>query len=459
MDYTYEVEQEILKDIENKHGIKLRLLIENLPVEKKRVVMLSAICYKKDAGLKKMIKELETNTIIYQLDKIIERIRKYNPVGEVEKKSFGEVFTPFPLVNEMLDTLPAEVWSNPDLKWGDFCNGVGNFMIIIVKRLMIGLESWEPDENKRYKHIIEKMIYVAELQIKNMFLWMVSVDPKSKLKLNLYRGNSLSKEFDEHMRDIWKVEKFDILVSNPPYQEIVGPNKTQPIWNLFVKKYLSMLHEGGYMVMIHPDGWRGTKGIFKNTQILLKEKEMLYLEVHDKNEGFKTFGATTTYDFYCIRNSKNNNFITKIKCIDGTIEFADISKMEFIPNAMFNTYNSLIAKENEKKVNLLHSYSAYEHRKPYMSVKKDNVFKYPCVYYTYKDESIRFMYSNINTNGHFNIPKVIWSFGGASTPIVDINGDYGQVEFAYSIIDDVDVLFKIKKAMLSPIRLQCYRVF
>ena len=128
--------------------------------------MFTAMSSKKDSELVKIVKELqsENRSIIYQLDKIIERFSKYVPVGEVEKDLFGEVFTPFWLVNNMLDTYPVELWSKPELKWGDFCNGMGNFMIVIVKRLMIGLEEWEPNENKRYKHIIENMIYVAELQ-------------------------------------------------------------------------------------------------------------------------------------------------------------------------------------------------------------------------------------------------------------------------------------------------------
>ena len=281
MSQIYEIEQEILNNIENQHGKVVRTAIENIPVERNRVAMLAATSSKKDKELLNMLKELETSTIIHQLDKIIERIRKYNPVGDIEKKSFGEIFTPFSLINDMLDTLPKEVWTNPNLRWGDFCNGVGNFMVVIVRRLMIGLENWEPNENKRFKHIIEKMIYVAELQVKNMFLWMVSIDPKSKLKLNLYRGSSLSKEFDEHMKNVWKVEKMDILVSNPPYQEQVGPNKTQSIWNLFVEKYLDILSENGYMTMVHPSGWRSLDGIYKNIQNKLKNN-LLFLSMNDE---------------------------------------------------------------------------------------------------------------------------------------------------------------------------------
>ena len=152
-----------------------------------------------------------------KIDKILERIRKYIGISEIEKKNFGEVFTSFQLINEMLDTLPTEVWNNHLLKWGDFCNGVGNFPVVVIQRLMNGLKSWEQDEEKRYKHIVENMIYVCDLQPKNMFLWMMLVDPKNEYKLNLFTGSFLSKEFDEHMKNIWNIDKVDVVIGNPPY--------------------------------------------------------------------------------------------------------------------------------------------------------------------------------------------------------------------------------------------------
>lgn len=201
--------------------------------------------------------------------------------------------------------------------------------------------------------------------------------------------------------------------------------------------------------MVHPDGWRSNKGIFKKTQILLKSKKILYLELHNKDEGFKMFGATTPYDFYCIQNTENNNVKTEIKFVNGETKSFDISKMEFIPNGKFEEYEKLIAQDGDAKVNMIHSYSSYEHRKSHMSKIKTEKFKYPCVYYTYKDGSLRLMYSSVNDRGHFGIPKVIWSYGGASSPIVDKHGKYGQVEFSYSIVDDIKNLENIKKAMLS----------
>jgi hypothetical protein len=100
-------------------------------------------------------------------EKVLDIIRKYLTPKESEKKIFGEVFTPLELVCEMLSKLPSDVWSNPDLKWLDPANGIGNFPVIAFYKLNEGLKSVIPDETKRKKHIIEKMLFMLEIQSNN----------------------------------------------------------------------------------------------------------------------------------------------------------------------------------------------------------------------------------------------------------------------------------------------------
>lgn len=97
------------------------------------------------------------------LGNLMELVDSYLKPSNTEKKMLGEVFTSLKLVEEMLDKLPKEVWSNPNLKWLDPANGIGNFPVIIVKNLMEGLKEWQPDSELRLKHILENMIYVCEL--------------------------------------------------------------------------------------------------------------------------------------------------------------------------------------------------------------------------------------------------------------------------------------------------------
>ena len=56
-----------------------------------------------------------------------------------------------------------------------------------------------------------------------------------------------------------------------------GFKKTQPLWHLFVQKSLTLLEEGGYMVMVHPSGWRNVDGIFKETQVKIRQRQLLEL--------------------------------------------------------------------------------------------------------------------------------------------------------------------------------------
>lgn len=73
--------------------------------------------------------------------------------------SNDEVFTPPILVNKVLDLLPKEVWSNPNLKWLDPCCKTGVFLREIAKRLWIGLAKEIPNEDKRREHIFHEMLW------------------------------------------------------------------------------------------------------------------------------------------------------------------------------------------------------------------------------------------------------------------------------------------------------------
>jgi len=458
--YEQLIEDMILDGIDGMTS-ELKDMIQNSPTEQKRSMILTImeennpehrlLC----SRIQKVLNDNKSSEMKH-IKEVVKMLREYVEVSDTEVKTMGEVMTPISLVEEMLDTLPDTVWSNPNLKWLDPCNGVGTFVSIIVERLMKGLSTFEPDEKKRYEHIMENMIYVCELQPKNVFLYMYAFDPKNEYDLNIYNGSFLENGFDKHMNRFTVLDEiqFDIVVMNPPYQELKeGNTKSQAIWDRFVIKVLQKsLIKDGYLVAVHPDTWRRIGNGFKNVRSLLKNLQMLYLEFHDLRDGVKTFGAQTSYDFYCVRNTENlGNFNTKVKCIDGKIERVDISKMEFIPNGMFDVFQKLIDKDGgEKRINTLFSRSAYGNDKKNMNREKTEEFQFPCIYTTQKDGSINFLYSNTKSNGHFGIPKVIWSNGGATTPIVDINGEYGVTNFSYAIIDEPENLERIKEAMLTP---------
>ncbi len=437
---------------------ELKSLIEKSPVEKQRSMILTVLeenNVEHRLLCSKIYKTIENadSTEATHIKNVVQMLREYVKVSKTEVKTMGEVMTPIELVEEMLDTLPVDVWSNPNLKWLEPANGVGTFVSVIVERLMNGLKTFEPNDKKRYKHIIEQMIYVCELQAKNMFLFMYAFDPKDEYTLNVYNGSFLTEGFDKHMKEVCGVDKFDVVVMNPPYQELKpGYKKSQALWDKFVIKVIeNSLIEGGYLVAVHPDSWRTLGEGFTKVKELLKSKSILFVKLFDEGMGIKTFGYSTAFDFYCLKNESNKgNIISIIKCMDEKTLRVNISKLDFIPNGMFDEFKKLLAKQGEEKVEIIMNSSYHTQRTEQMSETKTAEFKYPVVYVTYKDGSINTWYSNVNNKGHFGIPKVIWSNGSATTPFEDINGEYGLSQFAYAIIDKPENLKNIQKAMLNP---------
>lgn len=172
--------------------------------------------------------------------------------------------------------------------------------------------------------------------------------------------------------------------------------------------------------------------------------------MHNEKDGVKYFGATTSFDWYVVKNI-DSCIKTKIKDQNDNISEVNLSKLKFIPNGMFNEILSLVAKEGEETVEILHSYSDYETRKTHMSKVETEEHVYPCIYTTLKNNTINLYWSNTNQNGHFNTPKLIWSNGMASSLQLDHDGIYGLTQFSYAIVDKLENLELIKKVMESDI--------
>jgi len=124
--------------------------ISSLPLREKRMAILSLL--DKDLNLFKRIKSLisdEKLTKVNHLKEVILMLREYVKVGEVEKKKFGEVMTDLNLVKHILSRIPEDDFKNPYKTFIDLANGTGVFPLVVIYRLMKGLEEWEPNEEKR----------------------------------------------------------------------------------------------------------------------------------------------------------------------------------------------------------------------------------------------------------------------------------------------------------------------
>ena len=112
-----------------------------------------------------------------------QEIEGYNTYEK--RKDNDEVFTPPFLIEEMLDKLPKTVWKDPIKTWLDPCAGLGNFSVLILKRLMKGLKTWQPDEELRKKHILENMLYHVEMNPESVEKLQRVLNPEGKYNLNI----------------------------------------------------------------------------------------------------------------------------------------------------------------------------------------------------------------------------------------------------------------------------------
>ena len=82
-----------------------------------------------------------------------------------------------------------------------------------------------------------------------------------------------------------------------------------------------------------------------------------------------------------------------------------------------------------------------------MNKEKTGEYQYPCLQnINVKDEISCIWYSNTNQRGHFGIPKIIFS-RKSSGVFIDYTGEYGLAEDCGAIIDKIENLELIKKAL------------
>tara|TARA_B110000037_G_C17114432_1_gene503183 strand:- start:2645 stop:3388 length:744 start_codon:yes stop_codon:yes gene_type:complete len=200
--------------------------------------------------------------------------------------------------------------------------------------------------------------------------------------------------------------------------------------------------KGGYLLYVHPPLWRQIKSkLFK----LVKKYNLIYLNINNEKCGKKLFKCSTRFDYYLLQKTEYNG---KTIIIDeyNKDNIINLTEWEFIPNGYFKKIKKLIS--SDIKQHIISDRSNYGADKKHVSNKnvgEDDIFKYPVIYSIYKDKSLQIRYSTHTNNGHFGLPKVIFTPNLGLNNIVDENGQYGLTQWVMAICDKKENLKDITK--------------
>lgn len=297
----------------------------------------------------------------------------YNPdvLSCLANLSNDEVFTPPSLVNEMLDLLPNELWSNPNATFLDPVSKSGVFLREIAKRLMKGLEEKIPDQQDRINHIFNKQIYGIAITELTALLSRRSVycsknangkysicntfaDEQGNIRYNrmphtwenercVYCSASRSEYDREESLETYAYNfihtdkpekifnmKFDVIVGNPPYQlsDAGHGRSASPIYHKFIEQAKKLNPK--YLTMIIPARWyAGGKGLDEFRSSMLSDTRIRKLiDFENSNDVFPGVDVAGGICYF-LWDRDNQGLCEVVNFKDGKREVSERTLNEF----------------------------------------------------------------------------------------------------------------------------------
>jgi len=191
-------------------------------------------------------------------------------------------------------------------------------------------------------------------------------------------------DLEEIKKEIETMPTFDVIISNPPYQDANNKSTYTNLWSKFFNLSIEILKNDGYMGMIIPKTWLAVKNENRKTDNnKVKEnikKFAYYINIDECAKYFENIGSTFSY--IMIAKNKKDNKCT-IETDFGATDIDDTSILSRVPKNLnsisLSIFKKVYSKEffvSENNIGLIGKMITAEEKETDI----ENVYKYPVQY-------------------------------------------------------------------------------
>ena len=229
------------------------------------------------------------------------------------------------LVTEVLDRLPASVWTSKTTTFLDPAIGGGQFVKAIEERLRAHGHS-DKNINSRVFGLEHSNLHIRYAINRHGLIGQYSRLTQDELFSNV------------------ATTQYDVVISNPPYQSS-SDSKGNKLWPKFIFKATELTKDNGYTCLVTPTGWcagginiPGGLGVIKDIFSKYQVEE-----INVDNVTKKYFPQVSIEIGYFIINKVETHSATQIDLSDGSVS-VDFRKVDFLSPRLNKTDISIVNK-------------------------------------------------------------------------------------------------------------------
>ena len=359
----------------------------DLSKNKERIYISMKNHFKKNKKIIHDIRELYRNSSSKKIRFLVE---KHFIPSKDEKDKHAEIPTPMKLVDEMLGTIPRSFWKKRQLVLEPCC-GKGNFVLGIFDSFFVGLKRKYPNEKERCRVIVEQCLYYCDLNPLNVFITtellkchveMKCGEQLPGLKFNSWVGDTLTL----HPKKEWKVNGFNAVIGNPPYQQVSITGKSKGggnnLYTPFIYWSNTHLLDNGILLFITPSTFFSPGRSSNKNELNIKKDifEKYYFHYMNLNECGKYFKEGSSFVYYCLEKKKEKNSNLNIVCkyknkvYRTTIHQNELFTCNYIPNLVSKESLNICKKIRnckDEKLKIFNS-TTFDKRRNYVLKKNKN---------------------------------------------------------------------------------------